>query len=565
MLSKNHILILVILATYGIWITIIYLYGVNIPILDQWIAPGEQIEIFFGDKPNWAILYRQYNESRMLFPNLIFIAIVGILKEWNVKGEMLIGITFAFLMLLIIYLLLSVTNRSFYKNLCILTGYNLLLLSPSSYSRWLRGITIHRLIPDACIITNALIFRLNINSRFKLLLYSIFCLIAQYSFSGGIVTWPVSLIFIIYNKNITISGKFKSIVLFIILFMISSLFYFKKYIQPSDVPEPIKIFSFSFQDIIIYFLSFLGNIFGSSYELSAVIGLILVIAFTILLTGNLKYIREQTLIPWIGIGLYTIALGVLNSITRLPLSYTNAVRIDYITHLVYLPLSIIVIFFYFIEFKRSQIQKWAAISFIGIISTFYINKNFQPNLLSDLQEWHHRYSYGKSCIQLISFYKKDDCIKVLFPFVAPPFTWKLEVVTQRFNKLSSLNILQPGIMKDIELSSTGDWGYIDSIKEEQINGNLKISGWAKISNRAADALILAYNSEAQGLIVIDILPTGNIRKDVSQIYGWMYINSGWSGNIYLNNRFSNFNSCNIKAYGFDANENILYPLKSFCS
>jgi hypothetical protein len=528
--------------------------------LDQWVEPGEQIEILFQNRLDFGELFRQYNESRMLFPKIAFLALANFLKEWNVKAEMLLGLGFSFLMLLIVYLLLSLTNKSFLKNIYILTGYNLLLLSPCSFSRWLRGITLHRLIPDTCILINALIFILNINLRLKIFLYSIFCTIAQYSFSGGIIIWIVSIVFIIGEKNNRRGEKFQNLVVFITSFIISSLFYFQEYKQPSYHPLPSEILNFSFQRIVTYFFSFIGNIFGNSYESSGIIGMCLIISFITLAVIHLTYIREQAIISWIGIGLYTITLGILNSMTRLQLSYTNATRIDYIVHLVYLPLSIIVMFLYLIKSEKDKIQKWVSVGFLVTISILYINKNFQTNFLNNLVIWHHQYSYGKSCIQLINLYQKDDCIKLLFPMSERPYPWKAELVAQRFRELSSLNILKPGIVKKIEISPQGEWGYIDFLQEDKTIGKFKIHGWAKIQNKPADAVVLAYWND-----IIDILPTGEPRNDISQIYGWRYLNSGWSGNFVLKNHSSHFNKCDIKAYGFDADQNILYPLKTLCS
>ncbi|MDF5725542.1 MAG: hypothetical protein PUP91_34860, partial [Rhizonema sp. PD37] len=280
-LQKKYLLLLVPFFIYGLWIIIIYLYGVNIPILDQWIEPGEQIESLFERHFKSSLLYKQYNESRTVIPNIIFLLLANILKEWNVKVEMLIGLTFTFVMLAIIYLLTTIKKSYFSQNICLLIVYNLLLLSPSSFSRWLRGITLHRLIPDTCLIINSLIFSLNINYKIKLLLYSIFCTIAQYSFSGGIVTWIVSLLFIFYS-NISLVKKAKSLTLYIILFLISNYFYFRNYAYPSYHPYVNKIVDFSLKDVIVYSFAFLGNLFGSSYESSAVIGFILVAYFTTL-------------------------------------------------------------------------------------------------------------------------------------------------------------------------------------------------------------------------------------------------------------------------------------------
>jgi len=560
-LKKHNLIFLLPLTIYGIWILIIYLYGVNIPILDQWGLPGEQIEAFFNNQLCFATLYQQYNESRKLIPNLIFIAIASILKEWNVKVEMIIGLHFAFFMSILIYLLLLLTNKSFYKNAFLLILYDFLLLSPASFSRWLRGITIHRLIPDACLIVNALIFRLNINQNLKVWLYSFFCAVSQYSFSGGIVIWVISLIFIIVDNKIILNKKLKFIGLFVLLFTISNIFYFKNYVNPYSHTKPSEIVKYSWQDIGAYFLAFLGNLFGEVYELNIFLGLFLFITFTLLLILNLKSMKEE-IIVWFIIGFYPIALGVLNAITRLPMStYANshALRVDYIIHLAYLPLSAMVISLYLIQYN-SKIFKSLSFSFLGIITAFYINKNQPTKILHGLQEWQYHYNYGKSCIQLINFYKKDDCIMVLFPFVEPKYSWNLNLIITRFKNLSQLNVLRPGIVKDIKIYHQGEWGYIDFIQADK-NGFLKISGWAKLPTRVADAVILAYANESNGLVVVDILSIGQIRQDISRLYGLKYINSGWSGNVDLKNKFTNFHKSSIQAYAFDAKQNIFYPLK----
>ncbi len=563
--QKRNLVFLLPLTIYGIWILIIYLYGVNIPILDQWKVPGEQIESFFNNQLSFAILDKQHNESRKLIPNLIFVILAGILNEWNVKAEMIMGLHFAFFMSLLIYFLLSLTNKRFFKNVFLLIVYDFLLLSPSSFSRWLRGITIHRLIPDACLIINAIIFRLNINQKLKVWLYSIFCVISQYSFSGGIVIWVISLLFIIFNNQLSLNDKFKSSGLFIGLFTISSIFYFINYIQPSYHTKPSEIFKCSWQDIISYFLAFLGNILGEYYELDIFIGLVLLITFTLLLILNLKFIKQE-IIVWFIIGFYTIVLGIVNTITRLPMSTpanSHAVRVDYIIHLAYLPLSIMVIILYLLEYKNKYNQHFKNLSLylLGVITAFYINKNYPTKILYGLQEWQYHYNYGKSCIQLVNIYQKDDCIMALFPFVEPIDSSGLNLVITRFKNLSQLNIFRPGIVKDIKISHQGEWGYIDSIQEDQ-NGFFQISGWAKLPTRVADAVILAYTNESNALTVVDILSIGQARPDVSKLYGLKYLNSGWSGLIDLKNKLTNFQKSYLQAYAFNSKQNIFYPLKS---
>ncbi|MBC1300089.1 hypothetical protein GNF11_35455, partial [Nostoc sp. UCD122] len=176
----------------------------------------------------------------------------------------------------------------------------------------------------------------------------------------------------------------------------------------------------------------------------------------------------------------------------------------------------------------------------------------------------YQYNYGKSCIQLVNFYQKDDCIMLLFPFVDPKYSWSLDSVITRFRNLSQLNILRPGIVKDIKVYNQGQWGYIDSIQEDK-NGFFNISGWAKLQTRVADAVILAYPNESNALIVVDILSIGQVRQDISRFYGLKYQNSGWSGNVDLKSKIPNFNKSYIQGYAFDAKQNIFYPLKGLHS
>ncbi|GAA6618184.1 hypothetical protein [Scytonema sp. NUACC26] len=566
-LQKRNLVFLLPLTIYGIWILIIYLYGVNIPILDQWIVPGEQIESFFNNQLSFATLYKQYNESRKLIPNILFTELAWVLQEWNVKLEMIVGLHFAFLMSILIYLLLLFTNKSFSKNIFILIFYDILLFSPSSFSRWLRGITIHRLIPDACLIANALIFRLKINQSLKVWLYSLFCIISQYSFSGGIITWFISPFFIIFNNQQNFNQKVKNICLFILLFVISNILYFRDYVHPSHHTKLSEIAKHPWQDTITYFLAFLGNILGGDYELNVFIGLFLLLTFVSLLILNLKFLKEE-MIVWFAIGFYTIALGIVNTITRAPMSnhvINHALRPDYIIHLVYLPLSIIVIFLCLPEYNNKNNQNFKNLVFyiLGIISAFYISKNYPIKILNELQGWYYQYNYSKSCIQLVNFYQNNNCIKLLFPFDEPPYSWSLDLVIARFKNLSELNILRPGIVKNINIArdERGEWGYIDYIQKDQ-NGFLKITGWAKLPMRVADAVILAYPNESNSLIVLDILSIGQARPDVSKIYGLKYTNSGWSGDVDLKRKINNFHKSHLQAYAFDARKNLFYPLKN---
>ena len=68
--------------------------GVNVPFWDQWETPGQLLLEADRGKLTWNQWMRQHNESRTLFPNLLFLTVAN-LTNWNTRYEMLITILLA--------------------------------------------------------------------------------------------------------------------------------------------------------------------------------------------------------------------------------------------------------------------------------------------------------------------------------------------------------------------------------------------------------------------------------------------------------------------------------------
>ena len=92
-------------------------YGSNLPIFDQWHTPTDHLIAYFNNEFNLNILFRQHNESRKVFPVLIFMILPILTGEWNTRWDIFIGLGFAGLMSLLVFLLLQRTNPKHSYNL----------------------------------------------------------------------------------------------------------------------------------------------------------------------------------------------------------------------------------------------------------------------------------------------------------------------------------------------------------------------------------------------------------------------------------------------------------------
>ncbi|NES03447.1 MAG: hypothetical protein F6K22_11695 [Okeania sp. SIO2F4] len=183
---------LVILPAVVIGILIIT-YSVNIPYWDQWnLMPHLFIKIS-QNSLSWQDLIAQHNESRKLFPRLIFLGL-AYLTNWDVRYEMLAIFLLACLVSLNIYRLNRLTVKfKIFPTLLIAFLANILIFSAIQYDNWFWGIQLVVFMPIACITTAISVVYSRLNLRYKFLICMMLCIISTFSYSNGMIAWVIIL------------------------------------------------------------------------------------------------------------------------------------------------------------------------------------------------------------------------------------------------------------------------------------------------------------------------------------------------------------------------------------
>ena len=545
---------------FVIWMIAIYWYGVNIPHEDQWFNPRIAIEQYFSGNFQLSTIFQQHNESRKVFPTLISLLLTIIFQEWNLHYEMILGLAISLLICLLVLLLLFKTNPGHnLENLLIVGIFNYLLLSPSTYIMHLFSITFERLLPEAALLVNALIYLFPLPSYVKILVFAISAIIAQYSYAGGIVIWLLSIPLVLFLSHKKQRIKIGPVLIYGLLFCLSSLVYFWNYYTPPHHSKLSAILNFSILDMSSFGLAFLGNPFSSNYEFSIAIGLILFIVYVGLLLLALVSSLDKAWVkfhclPWFVIGLYSISQAALATITRLPMSHTHALRPDYIIHPIYLVLANLALIAILSHYLSKNYLRKTGIIVMCFIVGLYLSYNFDQKKYHQLVIWHQDLQHFKACIQLIDFYEIESYNLLGCPgrAIVPEEPW--------VQGLDRLGLLKPGIVKSFKTeNSSSNSGTINQLKTTP--EGFIISGWAAINMQPADAVVVTYEEKNQPPSIVGIFSTGLANQDVSeQLNNTRLISAGWQGIIKKDLLPPQARVNSLRAYAFDTQNNRLFAL-----
>ncbi|WP_143437420.1 hypothetical protein [Hydrocoleum sp. CS-953] len=296
---------------------LIITYSVNIPYWDQWNLMPQLFIKISQNSLSWQDLIAQHNESRKLFPRLIFLGL-GYLTNWDVRYEMLAIFLLACLVSVNIYRLNRLTLRlNLFPTLLLGFLANILIFSGIQYDNWFWGIQLVVFMPIVCITTaiSAIYSRLNI--RYKFLICMMLCIISTFSYSNGMIAWVIVLPVLILVSAKSRSDLLKQKWLFlswIAVFTTNIIIYFYDYQKPELAPSIIPAFQ-NPEQTLQFLLAFLGSPLGSGAQISPLIystfiGGVEIGIFLCLCLYLIKHIQDNSLlermIGWIMIGFYAI-------------------------------------------------------------------------------------------------------------------------------------------------------------------------------------------------------------------------------------------------------------------
>jgi hypothetical protein len=156
--------------------------------MDQWEVAPLLVKAHEGTLSS-ADLLAQQNESRILFPRLLFLGVAGI-TGWNARAEMLLPFLMACGSAAAIWRLdRTAAGGSRAASLGRLALASLLLFGPIQYENWFWGHQAVVFAPVACLLGLLLVARGGLGPRGRVAAAAALALVATFSFASGALLW----------------------------------------------------------------------------------------------------------------------------------------------------------------------------------------------------------------------------------------------------------------------------------------------------------------------------------------------------------------------------------------
>ena len=311
------------------------------------------------------------NEHKTFFPTGMQLLLAKF-TSWNIRYELYGNIVIVMTALLFIYLILRKTIGQSHPDLIpyLLIIFALMIFSPAPWESWLLigGITIFLSVTA---ILGALWAVVQGAGKWRGILIAIlFCFIASFSFSNGLISWIMIIGLLLFRKPI----KWKHIILLCLAFAVTLILYYNNYTAPAS--HPLLSSGSKLWQLPLFFAAFIGAPIGMGKMIPSIaIGITLILAFiigTINIWRNDKKLFQQFL-PWIALACCSIASGGAIAFARVEgFGLKQALASRYITISMWLAAAVVIIAAIWLERHLNNIKTSRKYIYLAIVVGFLL-------------------------------------------------------------------------------------------------------------------------------------------------------------------------------------------------
>jgi len=310
-------------AFYMMWT-----HWVPVPFWDEWDAPGGQLASYYRGTLDFAELFSQHNEHRLLFPRLVWLP-MAILAGWDVRHEMVLTFCFACLGCVGLYKVLGFSGGSAAGRALIFGLMNLLLFSPRQYETFLVGAQGQTFVP-----TFALVFALLMNLSqsslsTKTIVNAALAFVSTYSFGNGMLLWLLA--FPVDARSAADLPKDRPNkrifwrAAYLLTAAASVASYFISYQHPPLSPHVVSPIA-QLPAFVGFVVVWIGSLFSVSAP--AIYGSVVLLFFIGLTVAAVRQMRRtgawQPYYPWLVLACYTLASSCVAAVARLGFDHSMA-------------------------------------------------------------------------------------------------------------------------------------------------------------------------------------------------------------------------------------------------
>lgn len=386
-------------------------YWVNVPLFDEWDTPGRLLkEVLVEGRLSWTSLFAQHNESRMVFPKILWLS-SATLFGWDTK----IGQAFTWIAAVATWACWAVlihrqTNCSPLRRFVILTLMALIFFSTNQWENWLWAFQLTTFLPGLCISACLVIHHSSLSYNRKIFLCTLLSLISTYSNANGMLCWILGWPFpsrrsenVAENPIETRRPAVRATIVYAIVMALSIAGYFYGYRTPPNHPGAAPAFAHP-REALHHLLAWIGNPFARGAGFTplrtatiagtiALIGFVLVCAFVWRRRSALGDERRWTQFhPWLVLTLYGLATGLITSVGRVGLGVEQAISTRYITFACYVFVGLIGMAGYaFADLRRTRSTKstlaGVAEFALACVFVFFVVADWKQSLPAFRSHW----------------------------------------------------------------------------------------------------------------------------------------------------------------------------------
>lgn len=500
---------IVLPVVLGLWMMV--RHWVPVPYWDEWKTPGEQIASYYRGTLTWAELCSQHNESRKLFPRLIYLPL-AIAGGWDVRWVMAASFAFVCGGSLLLYALARRTCASPRAALFCYVAVNAWLFCPRQYENFLVGIQGELFVPAFALAAACLV---NLSGRplwQKAFVNALLAHVSTYSIANGMLIWLLA--FPIRTRPARAAGARDGTwrVAYCVAAFASVACYFRGYEHPALSP-PMVLAIRRWPELAHFLARWLGDITLLAYPTIA--GAAVLLLFGLLAMKAALLVRQggdwQPHYPWILLGVYALVSGCITAAGRLEFGLYAAAHFRYAPFTVFLYVAVIGLIattslHLMIAAIRKPIGGSALVVLpLGLWCFAFIQE--QPRL-DELTS--HR-AYVQRIVRWADVIPNNPQLASVSPY---------ETTLATIRTLAANNVLRPrpvseGLVQTVKqppVATDDSAGVLERVDTDSV-----AKGWARIPDqqRPADCVLLGYQTPNAQWHLLTVLDVAIARPDVA--------------------------------------------------
>jgi hypothetical protein len=519
-----------VLLPAGFLAGMILVYGVNVPYWDQWEVADIVVKAFEGTLSLKDLTFQQ-NESRLVFPRLLFIGL-AYLTGYDVRYEMWGSFCLGCLIAYNIYRLGRLTlGDNLRQEVFLLFLASLLIFSLIQWENWFWGIQLSFFVPITCVASILSIAYSSFSVGTKFAASAVLATVSTFSFAHGMVCWVIVLPVLVLRTWEELKTKRWLIGCWLIGFAVNVGLYFSNYVKPAHHPS----FAEAWTDVTAalgYFLALLGGPLGWGTKLNSLyqaiaVGFGVLVLFVLLCIYVWRH-RSDSLVlyrtlGWITLGSYTLVTAGVTTLGRLGLGMDTALSSRYGTFTVPLIVALVYLVPVVLDIYRKKrslpAEPWMTrCAFIlSTVLIFLHVATTRSSFAATERSWRNRLQ-AKAVLLFISTLPSESLTRIMYP--------GLGALKYYAEGLDRHGLLSPGLRKSLTIENgerrpttrVDTCGWFDLLRRQE-GTTYFAKGWAALSDRRepADGIVLAYEESNGSFAIFDLVVKRTQRPDVAQV------------------------------------------------